>query len=384
MRGNRLFRFVDRFLGVPLLLAFRLIGTILPPGILFRRNPDKFLVVKFSALGDTILLLPVLKRLRREYPQARITIIVTSVNRAAVEGCGLLDELIVFDLGMFARPWKLAAFCLGLNRRGFGVALDFDQWLRVSPLLCWLSGAPVRIGFRTPGQSRHWAFTRAVEHAPGRHELDCFFDILRAAGVESGAVGRELFFNISLDAAAEGKKLLESLGVRGDYAVIHPGCGRHGWRRQWPEDRYAAVMRELRKLGCATVVSVGDGEEGVLAELERHAGEPLKAAAGLPLPVLASVIRGARVFISGNTGIMHLAAAVGAPVVALHGPTDEKRWGPVGGKCVVVRADYPCAPCLDLGFEYRCDDRSRGCMEAISVESVVSAVGGILGGKPHA
>ena len=375
MKGSRLFRWVDRLAGISLMFLLRAAGMVLP--VTFRDGRD-ILVVKFSAMGDTVLLLPVIRRMRAAFPGRRITGLGTFANRAALEASPDLDDVVLFEPGMLLNPFRLAAFVRGLRKRRFALAVDFDQWLRISPVLCFLSGASRRAGFATSGQFRHLLYTDPVGRAPGRHELDLFFDILAKVGVEAAGDERATFFPAGEAAKAEAAALLRGAGVTGRYAVIHPGCGASGWRRQWPEERYGELVRWLKSKGLAVLVSTGPGEEPLFEAVRRLSGQELVPVAGKPLPVLASIMGGASVFVSGNTGVMHLAAAAGAPVVALHGPTDAGRWGPVGKRCVSVCSRHPGSPCLDLGFEYRCKDPGRKCMEAIGTAEVIAAVEAIL------
>lgn len=375
MKGSRLFRWVDRLAGITLMVILRVAGVFLPVSV---RNGRDILVVKFSAMGDTVLLLPVIRRLKAGLPGRRLVALGTFANRAALEASPDIDEVVLFEPGMAFNPVRLVAFIRGLRARRFALAVDFDQWLRISPVLCFLSGAPRRAGFATKGQFRHLLYTDPVPRAPRRHELDLFYDILAGVGVGAAVSERSTFFPAGPDAKAEAAKLLREAGVTGRYAAIHPGCGAKGWRRQWPEEKYAELVKWLKSKGLAVLVSTGPGEEPLFEAIRRLSGAELVQVAGRALPVLASIMEGASVFVSGNTGVMHLAAAAGAPVVALHGPTDAGRWGPVGKRCVSISSRHPGSPCLDLGFEYRCKDPGRKCMEAIGTAEVIAAVEAIL------
>jgi ADP-heptose:LPS heptosyltransferase len=375
MKSSRLFRWIDRLAGAVLMVALRVLGWVLPVAL---KGGDAVLVVKFSAMGDTVLLLPVIRRLRAAHPGRRICGLGTFVNRDALRASPDLDEVIVFEPGMVANPLRLASFIRELRARRFGLALDFDQWLRISPILCFVSGAPRRAGFATPGQFRHLLYTDPVARAPGKHERDLFFDVLARVGVEASAGERATFFPVDGASRGEAERFLRESGVEGRYAVIHPGCGARGWRRQWPEERYGELVRWLGDRGLGVLVSTGPGEEGLGEAIARISGRDPVMVAGKPLAVLASIMEKASVFVSGNTGVMHLAAAAGAPVVALHGPTDAGRWGPVGKRCISVSSRHPGSPCLDLGFEYRCKDPGRKCMEEIGMAEVIAAVEALL------
>ncbi len=372
LTGNPLSKLVDRHVGIPLVFTLGALVRLFPFQRFLRRDSQAVLLVKMSALGDTLLLLPVIRSIRRSHPGWRLVMVATRVNMPALEGCRDLDEVLEFDYGIFWRPLGFLRFMARLWRTRAVVALDFDQWLRISPLLCLLSGARKRIGFRTRGQYRHYLYTGVVERTGLRHEMDRFFDIAARIGVERTEGDRDIAFDPGEEASREAGRVLTGLGVGGKYAVVHPGCRGQGWQRRWPEKRYGEVVDHLAGAGYDVILSVGPGEEEIGQAVLKAARSAPKALPVQPVRVLAAVLKGAGVFVSGNTGIMHLAAAVGAPVVALHGAVDPGQWGPVSRRSVVVRSGVPCSPCVNLGFEYLC--RARWCMEDISVADVTAAI----------
>jgi len=369
MRGSSMFRFVDRVAGVALHAMLRVVLALTGRPVAAGRDPRTVLVIKLSALGDTILLLPVLRALHAT--GARVVMVATGINRAAVADCGFVDELLVLDAHRIPNPFYLLGFLRRVRATAPGVALDFDQWLRLSPLIALASGAPVRAGFRTRGQCRHWLFTAAEPHAGGGHEVDRFCAVAGAAGFAIPTADRVPAWPRDGSAAVAAAQAVAALGVAGRYAVLHPGCGGHGWQREWPADRYAALAGRLRADGLAVLLSAGPGEGPTAAAVNARLTPPAPVLAGLAIPVLAEVLRGAALFVSGNTGIMHLAAATGAPVVGLHGPTSAALWGPVGPRVAAPAAALPCSPCLTLGHEYGCP--ARPCMESLAVDAVHGA-----------
>jgi ADP-heptose:LPS heptosyltransferase len=378
MRGNKFFKFIDIAAGITLLLLLKLVDMVIFPfRRAFKQLNNDFVVIKFSAMGDTVLLLPVLKKLKNEYPGSRITVVATEINRVVVENCRYVDEVMVFDLKWLVNPVKLAGFIYKLNSKKAATALDFDQWLRISPVIAFLSGAGKRIGFKTRGQFRHYLYTSSVAHSEGKHEIECFFDLIRVLGIGVTAEDTELFFDVPAEAQTKAEELLKHMGAGGRFAVIHPGCGAHGWQRQWPEEKYAKVVEYLENRGISAVVSVGKGEEPVYEKIRQQlGGGRLMAIKGESLQVLAALIRKSVLFISGNTGVMHLAAASGAVVIGLHGPTNPVKWGPLGKKSVIIKSGAGCSPCLYLGSEYKC--RDRACMEGISADEVIKIIEKIL------
>ena len=297
--------------------------------------------------------------------------VVTAVNAEAVSGSKLVDELLVFDPKKAMNPFYFFSFTHRAAKAKPYFSIDFDQWLKVSPVISFFSGAPRRIGFDTKAQGRAILYTDRISRQETKHELEHFFDILRPFGFKINQDDKKLFFEISDENKQAAFEEMKRMGLKKPFAVIHPGCGSHGFQRQWPEERYAEVIKYIEAKGTNAALSIGPGEEKIADIIEKKLGRTVKRIKAKNLQVLAGVIKESSFFISGNTGIMHLAAAVGARVIALHGPTDAVKWGPYGDNVVIIKSPVKCSPCLDLGFEYGC--KTRECMEKITVEEVVKA-----------
>jgi ADP-heptose:LPS heptosyltransferase len=168
MRGNRIFRLVDAAAGVPMLALFSLFAGISDILKKKRGEPAAVIVIKLSAMGDTVLLMPLLKKLREKHPSANIISVCTDVNIQVWENMEEVDSIIKIDVKRLFNP--LYAFRLMRSIRAVrpDIVYDFDQWLRISALLAVISGAPVRAGFKTPAQHKHLGFTVISEHRRGR------------------------------------------------------------------------------------------------------------------------------------------------------------------------------------------------------------------------
>ncbi|MDD5492281.1 MAG: glycosyltransferase family 9 protein [bacterium] len=374
MRGNKLFKFIDNYVGKTLLFIF---GRMFRQKIQLasiRYQPERILLIKLSAMGDTILMTPAIRNLRQAYPKAVIKMIVTKVNQEVLADCPYLDGLILLDLErLVKKPWLSWRFIRSLRREYFDLAIDFDQWLRISPLLAFLSGAEQRIGFQTPNQHRDQTYTKRVVHDPDKHEVECFLDLLRVLDIQINAKDPELWVQRSTVIQVN-KKLVDWGLIKGETMIgIHPGCGRHGFPRQWPAQNYIELINILQKEQRGNIVLTGGFQEkalvaGIAAKLDI---EPV-VAVDLDLAETIALIKKFKVLICGNTGVMHIATAVKTPVVALHGPTDPRKWGPWGENHTILTAHKDCSPCLYLGFEYACHDYQ--CMNSISVSEVYQAL----------
>ena len=276
-------------------------------------------------------------------------------------------------------PWKLIEFIRGLRHQQFDCVIDFEHWARFSALIAYGSGAPRRIGFRSAGQHRHYCFTDVVEHVPGQHEVVNFLKIAGLLECPTREADLEVWLNEEDSDWA--KEFFNEIGIDPNRPVIaiQPEAGRRGEpRRRFPEDRLVSVADALVERYNAQIILTGAPSE---VELSQHIASrtrsPCVVAAGkTQINQLAALFANVDFVICGNCGPMHLAAAAGTPVVALHGPTNPSQWAPWGNGHTVLYVDVPCSPCLNLGFEYGCSALSDGtspCMHTIQVDEVLKA-----------
>jgi heptosyltransferase-1 len=389
MRGNSLFKKIDRWIGIPLVLFLgsfvQLRHFFLPSTTKTLQLGDRVLVVKLSALGDTLILLPIFKALKEKIgSQGRLMMIATSVNQAALDGFPYVDEVLLLDFGRMARnPSVLLNFLKRLWSFRAQIALDFDQWLRISPLLCFFSGSPRRHGFKTNRQHRHFLYHQTILNGKEEHEFEQFTHIADLAGVQRGDIQNfngflereNLFRDSSFAFSGNEKKLVH----------IHPGCGSYGWQRAWPPEYYVQLIQKL--IGKADVAfritGMGDYEKNLVQKIIQESGLEIDDRSGrLEITQLASLLREADLILCGNTGIMHLASGLGRPLVVMNGPANPVKWGPLlaglnssgqkengSGEVRLLASPIHCSPCTTLGFEYGC--RFRPCMESIPVDKVM-------------
>lgn len=380
MRETRAFKLLDRWAGIPLVFLAGLWSRFF--GVFVGGQPElgpgqRVLVLKLSAMGDTLLMLPCLKALKQAVgPQGRVEFLCTSVNRAALEGVPWVDAVhVLAPSDLLRRPATAWALIRRLRRARFHLALDMDQWLRITPLLALACATQRRAGFRTAGQHRHYLYHASLRQTADVHESKQFAALTKKAGCNipvddyAGFLAREGLF---------GARAWER--PKAALVLLHPGAGGKGWQREWPEERWAALAKRLSAEGSTVRLSGAGTREAAMNERIRHLSgsdaQPL--ALGPSLSDLAAALLESRLLVSGNTGVMHLAAGLGVPLLALHGPTDPVKWGPQGlpKRATVLRANLACSPCLMLGFEYGC--QGRPCMESIPLGQVERACANAL------
>ena len=377
MHPNIIEKILDRYIGS--FLCFLLSGFQSRPPIQFR-NPQRILLIQLSAIGDTILAIPTIRAIRDRYPNAHLAMVASSINLKYLEGCPYIDQSIPCRLeDVMKSPRNLIAFIMGLRRQKFDWAIDFEHWPRLSALITFGSGASRRIGFRSAAQHRHFLFSDVVQHVPGQHEVMNFLKIAELLGCPMKATDLEVWLKRADQEWVT--EFFDETGIDSSRPVvaIHPEAGRRDEpRRRFPQDRYVAVANALIERYQAQIILTGAPSEGELSqEIALRAGASCVVAAGkTDINQLAALFANADFVICGNCGPMHLAAAAGTPVVALHGPTNPLQWGPWGGRHTILHVDVPCSPCLNLGFEYGCSAFSDGtspCMHTIQTGEVLEA-----------
>lgn len=341
---------------------------------------DRVLLVRLGALGDIVHALPVAAALRRAFPSARIDWLVSARHRAILDLVPVVDRrLVINQRGDAAGVTALVAAIRELRRGHYDVALDVQGLLK-SAVLARSSGARRVIGFSSRHLRERFArpfYTEVYDPGGGgggdpweAHVVRLNLGLLATLGIAPSAPE----FPIERVDTAVARGVRERTGAR--YALLNPGAA---WpNKRWPPARLAAVARSLRhRHGLVSLVLWGPGEESLAAEVVAAAEG---AASALPPTSIADVValaRGAALMLSGDTGPLHLAAAVGTPVVGLFGPTRPARNGPWSPHDLTVSRDTSCE-CHHLR---RCR-RDTMCLLDIEADEVISAIERRLAAEP--
>jgi lipopolysaccharide heptosyltransferase I len=311
------------------------------------RPADRVLIVRLGAVGDVVRTLPALRALRAAFPGAHLAWIVEDLSRPLLDGHPDLDAVIRFPRrelrNAAARPWRLPGAVAGLARdlrqRRFDVALDFQGSLK-SALLARLSGAARRVGFGR-GHARelsHLLYSeRLALAALPLNRVERNLRLAESVGAAGGIVTLALLERP--EESGRAARILDELCPDGAPAVIlFPGTSRRQARKRWPAARYARLAALLRAdPGAVPLVAWGPGEERLARGIVDASGGAAVLLPPTDLRLLAALLRRARLFIGGDTGPMHVAWAVGCPVVVLFGPTDPRLNAPPGPAHTVLR-----------------------------------------------
>lgn len=369
VRSGRASRLADRHLGRVLLRGIKIVRhpRQLPSA------PREIALCVLGALGDTLLASALAQDIRRVLPDVRITLIAAATNQAMAPLLPAIDALLVVPVNRPDRAIRL------IRSARFDLLIDCNQWLRISAIHAALAGC-FSIGFRTAGQHRHQAFDCTVDHLATRHELENYRALLMPLGIEAQAVPA---VRIPPEAHAAIASLLSNAsdGMPKGVIVFHPWAGGgNAWLKEWPLQSWISLAHALQQQGFGICVTGGPGDVADVEQLVRAAAArnvAMRSVAGtLTLVQTAALLSRAQAVVAVNTGIMHLAAAVNKRLVALHGPTNPARWGPLCDSASVILPSGVPSAYLHLGFEF--PKRAIDCMTAIPVPTVLSAIMRVL------
>lgn len=377
-------RWVGRVVVAGLSGARTLREMIAPRDALVLGEPERILLIKFWGLGNLVLLLPVFRALRRRYPKARIELLTLRRNRELLEGVEDLDALhLVNDRNLITVAWTFLDALLRVRSGRPDLVVDFEQFARASAIFAFLSGAPQAVGLDTPGQGRGRLFHARVPYDDGRHTSGTFLDLARAAGVAPARYEPipPPVFAADREAAAE---VLRGAGAAGGPVfVLHPGSGDNFLGRRWAPESFARLADHLLERHGGTAVLTGAAGEAALAEgvraSMRRGPRAVNAAGRLSVRGLAALCARAALVVSNDTAPVHLASALGRPVLAIFGPNTPVLYGPLSPGSVSFYHRTPCSPCL-TNFNYKTSlCRMPVCIRSVTVEEVAAAADRVLG-----
>ena len=331
----------------------------------------RILLVRFGSLGDVVLTTPVIRAVRTAFPDAFVAMLVGKRSLDVVSANPHLDEVIPFER-QSRSPREMWRVIRILRERHFDVSIDMQRKLR-SSLLTYLGGIKLRVGYHFP---KGILCSIRMPQSANKHAVDSNLELLhllmKSLGMPPGAPDRRLEFFFSQEDRNRAEHILDKHEVTPSLPILgmFPGAG---WRhRCWAADRFGAVGDLAANEYRAQVIIFHGPGEGDIADAvaKSMTAQSVMIGEKLTLRELGALIQKCSVFLSNDTGPMHIAVAVGTPTVALFGPGNHVRFGPVGEKHTLIRHDFPCSPCKQ--FTDKCKDNV--CMKAISVDEVWQAV----------
>ncbi len=327
---------------------------------LSNKSINKILLINLAFIGDVILSTPVARALRERYPAAQIDFMTIPLSADIARLNPYINNVIAYDKRGKHRQlgalWQLIRY---LRSQKYDLAISTNFAPR-GAMLAWVSGIPYRVGYRA--QHGEWFLTHvaSAERSAVKHEAENQLDVLKPLGIST----KDASLVLRLDKTDEDQVAAKVKKTEGKPLVIICPYGSY-WKKSWTTDGYIALVKELSQYADCCLIG-GPGEREQLENINEQTGNKAQVFGGtLTLGQLSALISIAALLITVDTGPLHIAQAVGTPVLALFGPTDPKGWGPRGGDCAVIYHPSPCSPCWGKGD---CPDHI--CMMAIATDEV--------------
>lgn len=340
-------------------------GVLLSPFLLFKetRIPKKeeiktILILRHDGVGDMVLSTPLFRALKKNFPDARLTVLASQRNYGIIENNPNVDEILIYKgTGQFIKE---------VRKRGFDLATDlFFTYEMKQAFMAYLSGAKYRIGFEEAGREIFFNVREPIT-LPEKNMVEHLLDLSEKIGTKREGCEPEIFLT------EEEKKWASSfLSEKGLAAAIkiaiHPGAFYPSQR--WPALRFGEIAKRIIKEYEVKVLLFGDkGEKLLLKTIRDIAGEKTEIFCGLRLRQFIVLLNYCNLLICNNSGPLHIASALKIPTVSIMGPAVTPLWLPWGKNHIVIRKELPCSPCNKA----ECEDHS--CMNLITVEEVMDAV----------
>ncbi|MGK2945559.1 MAG: glycosyltransferase family 9 protein [Desulfuromonadales bacterium] len=323
---------------------------------------SSLLLIRPGGIGDAVLLVPVIERLRDLFPAARIVVLAEKRNCGAFALCPGIDRVLCYD-----RPRELFA-ALASN---YDVVIDSEQWHRLSALVARMISSQIKIGFGTNERKR--LFNHSVNYRHENYELNSFFELLKPLGIEPPATVPSAFLTVpAVDQETADNMLGDLRGV--PFVALFPGASIA--ERCWITENFRQLAGRFVAEGLAVVV-VGGKEDIAAGRAIVDGLSALNLAGKTSLSGTAGIMKRSQLLVSGDSGVLHLGVGLGTPTVSLFGPGIAAKWAPRGEQHIVINHKLPCSPCTRFGTTPPCPIGAK-CIQDITVDEVFMAAQELL------
>jgi lipopolysaccharide heptosyltransferase II len=340
--------------------------------------PKRILVTRTDRLGDVVLSTPAIRRLRELYPGAYIAMMIRPENRGVVANNPHLNEVIVYDKYGFNKSLlSTIRFAASIRKKSFDTGIALHPTNRTH-LILFLAGIPTRIGY---DRKMGYLLTERIHHDKQKgekHEADLNLELLKKAGFSVENADRRPYIVTS----ENDKRMIDSVwqdrGLGKNVIAFHVGASCPS--KRWPVERFSELADRVADKYGADIVLVGGDETVQFSKkvVSRMNNKVTDMTGILIISELAELLSRCKLFISNDSGPVHVSVAVDTPVVAIFGRKSPglspRRWGPLGDRDTVLHKDVGCEICL----AHNCD-KNFACLKAITVDETFEAASKILG-----
>jgi lipopolysaccharide heptosyltransferase II len=358
MNKIKLLKLLDRIIGTPLIiLAIQKARKQKNPGPM-----KNILIIRPGGIGDAVLLLPAINALKSAFPDAKIDILCEKRNAGIF---GLADG--IREIYLYDRDLEL----LKCIRNRYDAVIDTEQWHRLSAVAAHLTGAPIRIGFAT--NERRKLLTHQIPYSHDEYEVYSFLHLIAPlTGSTPGFQDDEPFITIEKPFPAY---LLPHLEKNTDIIAIFPGASVV--ERRWGGENFGQVAKTLHEHRKEIVILGSHADRADADEINKYVGDSIDLTGKTSLMDVAFILKHCRLLITADSGMMHIAVAVGTPTVSLFGSGIQKKWAPLGKKHIVLNHEFVCSPCTRFGYTPHCKNNVK-CLSSIGVSEVIKAAETVL------
>ncbi len=327
-------------------------------------------------IGDAVMTLPAIAAIRKTFPEARITILVKPWVADIFRLCPDIDEIMLFQSpgpheGL-AGKWQIAR---DIRKKQFDAAILLQNAIEAA-IIAFLAGIPVRAGYNSDG--RGLLLTHSVQRTKALrevHQTDYYLEMVKALGCRPA--GREAVLTLGKDDELLAGELLAGYGLQDSRLLVGMAPGAtYGPAKKWFPERFSSVADKLVDGFSAQIILFGSSEDNdTAATVQARAKYPMFDLTGKTgLKEAMALMARCRLFISNDSGLMHVAAALGVPTIAIFGSTNPATTSPPGRHNIIIHKNVACSPCLktDCPTDFR-------CMDLIGVDDVYEAAVRMLG-----
>lgn len=311
----------------------------------------KILLIKFWGLGNLTIIWPLVYKIKETYPNALIYFFTFDLNREFLERNKAISRLFYFKYtrNIFKIIAQLVYFAIKFKQDKIDVVINFETFNNASALFSYVTGAPLRIGINNKYEKIFYHYW--IERNPEQHISQTFLNLLHPLRIESSYN----YYNFveSKDDTLKVEHMLENFGVS-KFICIHPGTSENFYGKRYRKDYFASLADLLLRNYQAHIIITGSGKEHRLAEdiIERISGSNriINLAGALSVWEFIELLRKSILFISNDTGPVHLAASLGISIAALYGPTTPRRYGPLTENSLIFYRSISCSPCMGVNY----------------------------------
>jgi heptosyltransferase-1 len=346
-------------------------------------NLSNILIIRLSSLGDVLMTIPAVKGIRDRFPDAHISWLVEGPVGEFLTCQDFVDEVIIFPRsdaikglkkGNISRAQKaIGPFLRHLRKREYDLVVDFHG-IAKSALFSMMTRGTKKIGFGDmfAKEKSHLFYHNRINGSDKRmHKVERNMLLANYLGYANSVP--KVTLKTSDDATVYADKFFQDAGNAPPLFAVNPFSSKGTDFKRWPMERYAELIARIHhELREQTIILWGPGEGEEARRLKEMSGNGAYLACPTNIPQLFALLSKVRIYIGGDTGVMHLATAADTQVIAIFGPTDFKINGPYGREHTIVRENVPCSPCKKRD----CNDRQ--CLTPITVEKVFEAVNAVL------